>query len=1017
LLSNTVNYEDYYIMRVIVIAIEIVFCFVLFSNILYAKNIYELRKLTDEDWIGMSTEERLAALGISNSHARNQTFLGNFGRSYDLYPRWGYDYYEMEDRYENYAFRGFENYHIINDRRNRWYYNQFGDRLTKMRTDANIWSETYYDDGTSDAERPGDWINSLMFVDGVWVARESTDDWAVSIVGADALRVKLTPLTLSIPNLQGIKIDFQSANYEASLVNSIHSGRYSEFFYVGIGGEPMQTASLFLRGGQLRRKFGALTLGATYVNMYSVQSNRDRGSSLKGVVGDFCPTPLRYLIRIVDDSPQDGDGPIIHDVKLKVNGIYRPDIVPQIILDDIRRERITAVTSKAQMLYLELPSLTFGEPEEYEPLKVIERMPKFLDYLYMNDYVNGWNTTNLTKHFDIEKAKEYYKIIDPGGKQFQVNNNEYVVYLFDISSFAEVVKSVQAEVTVANDYRIQAATIFSPVTEGRQDKDGGAYNSYFNTTYWETKAQAEGNIKDGSNLHTVTVDFGYEVANIIYGFDAHFNYLGFKMDGEFVMNSHHYMFADGYAGTGLPRTPPTDITPREGKRYTQTDNAYYFIVQKDWQRFGFVGEYFKMGKFYRPHMNFFNHTTVAANISKTRNSTLRMTLIEDNDDDDQYPDCMAYHQAMGNYYITLRDPDGVFPGNDLDHDSIPDTDKNFNSIGDYNEPYLMLDVDPDEFVFGDDFNNNTVPDFREDDIKYDTPYDLDRRGHHIYLRYTPQRNIDIILGTLKQRGIGLDTRTDDDYLKLKVNYDVGSVGNIYAEYRYERIQDNIQDKYIVIPAKPKILSSTYGAVSRYHSELYYDEVEYRNSKVNKLFLESRIRAIPSVTLESHVKYERNYRIEGTMYDNVYQPEDIISTFAMSNKLVYTRQWGDFTVSPGIKFRLYKKDYRESLNPRIHYMIRIPLILLKYQVSSKTNVTLGFQGFEGFEFTYNDIIQSQNNYRQRNILLQIDNRTDYFGFDVWGGFGFMLEDFKFDEVYRSFENYKTSSFFVRMWLGF
>jgi len=1006
-------------MRAFLIIPGMVFCFLLFSNTLYPQNVYELRKLTDDDWIGMSTEERLTALGISNSHARNQTFLGDFGRSYDLYPQWGYDYYEMEDRYENYAFRGFENYHIINDRRNRWYYNQFGDRLTKMRRDANIWSETFYDDGTSEAERPGNWINSLQYVDGVWVARESTDDWAVSIVGADALRTKLTPLTLSIPNLQGIKIDFQSANYEASIVNSIHGGQYADVFYQGIGGAPKQTATLMLRGGQLRRKFGALTLGATYVNMYSVQSSRDGGSSMKGVVGDFCPTPLRYLLRVVDDSPQDGGGPIIHDVKLKVNGVYRPDIVPQIILDDLRRERISAVTSKAQKFYLELPALTCGESEEYEPLNVIERIPKFLDYLYMNDYVNGWNTDDVSKHFDVDKAKEYYKVIDPGSKPYQVNNNEYAVYIFDISSFTDIVKSVQAEVTVENDYRIQAAKLFSPYPEGRQDRAGGSYNSSFNSTYWETMAQADGNIKDGSNLRTVTIDFGYEVANLIYGFDAHFNYLGFKIDGEFVMNSHHYMFADGYAGTGLPEFTASDITPREGKRYTRTDNAYYVVVQKDWERFGFVGEYFKMGKFYRPYMDFFNQADVAASMSKTRNNTLRMTTIEDNDDDDQYPDGMAYHQGMGNYYLSLRDPDGVFPGNDLDRDSIPDSDKNYNSIGDYNEPFLMLDVDPDEYVFGDDFNNNTVPDFREDDIKYDTPYDLDRRGHHLYLRYTPQRNIDIILGTLQQRGVALDTRTDDDYLKLKLNYDVGSVGNIYAEYRYERIQDNIQDSYIVVPPRPKTMigEGSWGSVSRYFSDLYFDEIEYRNSKVNKLFLESRIRAIPSVILESHIRYERNYRIEGTMYDNVYQPEDIINTFAMSNKLVYTRQWGNFSFSPGIKFRLYKKGYRESLNPRIHYMMRIPLLFLKYRISSKTNVTLGFQGFEGFEFTYRDIIQSQNDFRQKNILLQFDNRTSYFGFDIWGGFGFMVEDFKFDEDYRGFENYKTSSFFVKISLGF
>jgi len=992
----------------------------LFASTLYAQNIYELRNLTDEDWIGMTTEERLSALGTSNSHARNQTYLGNFGRSYDLYPRWGYDYYEMEDRYENYAFRGFENYHIINDRRNRWYYNQFGDRLTKMRRDANFWSETFYDDGTSEVERTRNYINSYMQVDGVWVARESTDDWAVSFVGADALRAKLTPLTLSIPNITGTKLDFQSTNYSASIINSVMAGHQdvAHIYFIGDrGGPPNQSATLLLRAGQLRRKFGALTLGATYANMYVVQGSRDKGSSLEGHVSDFTPTPMRYVIRIVDDSPQDAGGPIIHDVKLKVNGVYRPDIIPQVILDNLTQERMTGVYSKAQMMYLEPPQLTNGEAEPNEITNIYYRMPKYLDYLYMIDYVNGWNTANVTKNFDVDKAKQYFKMIDPVGKPYQVNGNEYAVYLFDISSVTEVVKSVQAEVTVANDYRIQASKIFSKKPVGRQEATGAQPIDYYDADYWRTMAQAEDNIKDGSNLRTVTIDFGYEVANIIYGFDAHFNYLGFKIDGEFVVNTHNFMFADGYAGNGIPIIGSSDITPREGKRYTQTDNAYYIVVQKEWQRFGFVGEYFKMGKFYTPEFRFFNHREVGGYVGRARNSNLRMTLVEDNDDDDQYPDCMPFNMGMGSSLWTLLDPDGVFPGNDLDHDSIPDTDKNYNGSPDYNEPFLMLDVDPDEYVFGDDFNNNTIPDFREDDIKYDLPYELDRRGHHINMRFTPQRNFNIILGSLRQRGIGLDTRTDDDYLKVKLNYDVGSVGNIYAEYRYERIQDNIQDLYLMVKPKVGAYWVASGQYARYQNDLYYDEVEYRNSKVNKFFLESRVRAIPSVTLESHVKYERNYRIEGTMYDNVYQPEDIINTFAMSNKLVYTKQWGNFTVSPGIKFRLYKKGYRESLNPRIHYMMHIPLLFLKYQVSSRTNVTLGFQGFEGFEFTYKDIVQSQNDYKQRNILLQIDNRTTYFGFDVWGGFGFMLEDFKFDEVYRSFENYKTSSFFVRMWLGY
>ena len=183
--------------------IVLIFTVLLFlSYNVFAQNIYELRKLTDEDWVKMTTEERLKALNVSNNHPGNQTYMGDFGRYTDLYPQWGYDYYEMEDRYENYAFRGFENYNIINDRRNKWYYNQFGDRLTKMTTNARIWTETYNDDGTFEPLGPYPYINSqfstggkIKNIDGIWVARESTDDWAVSIVGAGAIRTKFTPLT------------------------------------------------------------------------------------------------------------------------------------------------------------------------------------------------------------------------------------------------------------------------------------------------------------------------------------------------------------------------------------------------------------------------------------------------------------------------------------------------------------------------------------------------------------------------------------------------------------------------------------------------------------------------------------------------------------------------------------------------------------------------------------------------------------------------------------------------------
>ena len=165
------------------------------SGTVHAQNIYELRKYSEDDWLSMTTDERMNALSAGIKHAPNQTFMGDFGRYYDLYQKWGYDYYEMEDRYENYSFRGFDNYNLINERRRRWSYNEFGDRITKMTSSGDMFHETHYGDGTFHASYAKYFFNAGTGTDGVLMARESTNDWAVSVVSAGSLRKQFTPLT------------------------------------------------------------------------------------------------------------------------------------------------------------------------------------------------------------------------------------------------------------------------------------------------------------------------------------------------------------------------------------------------------------------------------------------------------------------------------------------------------------------------------------------------------------------------------------------------------------------------------------------------------------------------------------------------------------------------------------------------------------------------------------------------------------------------------------------------------
>ena len=157
------------------------------------------------------------------------------------------------------------------------------------------------------------------------------------------------------------------------------------------------------------------------------------------------------------------------------------------------------------------------------------------------------------------------------------------------------------------------------------------------------------------------------------------------------------------------------------------------------------------------------------------------------------------------------------------------------------------------------------------------------------------------------------------------------MGNVYAEYRHERIQDDIQDSYVVPSTIYVFKRGPWGLYSRYNSSFRYDEVEYKNSSVDKLFRETKIRALPSLVVENHVRDESNQQLQGTMYNGTFQPKDDISTLAMVNKLTYIKEFGNWTFSPGLKYRFYKKGRSQSMNPLDHYSLRMPMIYVKYNM--------------------------------------------------------------------------------------
>ncbi|MHB9029987.1 MAG: hypothetical protein ACYC9O_14570, partial [Candidatus Latescibacterota bacterium] len=141
------------------------------------------------------------------------------------------------------------------------------------------------------------------------------------------------------------------------------------------------------------------------------------------------------------------------------------------------------------------------------------------------------------------------------------------------------------------------------------------------------------------------------------------------------------------------------------------------------------------------------------------------------------------------------------------------------------------------------------------------------------------------------------------------------------------------------------------------------------------------------------------------------------TMAMVNKIVYTKSWGNWQFSPGVKFRFYKKDRVEAVRANEFYMYRIPLVMFKYIISPRTDIMFGMQGIPGIEFRYKDYILSMNDYNQKTYTLQLQNRTTYFGYQIWAATGIRYDEKKFDQDLRSFEDYKSSTTFVKVFLGY
>lgn len=882
----------------------------------------------------------------------------------------------------------------------RTFYGPLGDRLLSG-YDVASWRESHSPEGLESELFKSQNRFERVF-NNVMIAGDAYDGWSARAMFGSEIRTMFTPLTLYWAGLNGFRGDWMTDQTRISIVAS----RLTTPLY------PRDHAAAFVLNGLLRdqnpvqlfgahaeRSIGILDLGASYVNVHS-EHNADGERTMKGSFPATRGTPLWLAVQIADDSPEDGTGgPQVFDIAVWVNGERRDDIRPDVVLHHTRNTavgRTNNLTGRFTRNGYAIPisRSVQGQADIFKLLDQPQQLPLFADYLYLKDHNNG---TDVSRQTDVVQLTTNVELLP--GKGHRADGEDFLIYYFDLQGLEEKVDEVELGFLVGNDYVIS-------ISEVQEKGRSSNYENRYRAELLRTIERAPGNVQNFSNVQWVRFDYGWPTGLSVYSIDMHAEFGGFQIAGEYALSRE------------FNRYPNEE---RDGRRHERHGRAWYLVATQDSERWGLGGELFSM----QPDFTTYLMTSLPHNENHqyTRrgfiNNTGLWPLVQDNDDHDRFPD--IWTGQITDDAVVTEDTDGVFPGKDEDRDGIPDTNRNFNNLPDYVEPFLMFDVESDEYVYGVDLDNNDVPDEREDDIDPEYPYDLDLEGFHLGTWVEPLPGLRLAPGLLRTQQIAGGRESRVDYLRLNYALREPGLGEIRFEHEIKRVHDDIPNETVSVSEVPSGAYNFNGVryESQFSTERIADELNYRNSLVNRSYVASRVTAFRHLQLVNQVKVEINDQRETLFDDGVFQPGDRLGLLAGVHKTSYSWRHGRWTLTPQFKL-LYLRQERRSLGiPLIHEREIMPIFKAVYRMTSRTALKAGMQGLPlpGLAYQFKDLTDDSSSFESRDWALFVTNLSEYFGYDMTVNTGLAYRKIEFLDARQQQRNSRTTSMFMSLILGF
>ena len=559
---------------------------------------------------------------------------------------------------------------------------------------------------------------------------------------------------------------------------------------------------------------------------------------------------------------------------------------------------------------------------------------------------------DVTFESEVVRASETGLIPAPqGGFQrlgfWEASGSEQIeiVYDFSVGSYTgpdpSEIRKVTFELVVANDYRIE-------VTSDRQF-DRQRANVFL------LAARAEENVKDGSNLTLLRIPYGLPTATEIFGFTLEGEQLfGFDFYGEFDRSVSYRKYPNRQHVKHLGASDEGD--------------GWMLNLSKIAHPWFFFGEAYSMDHNYNTSAIMARGET---NIDYSDKSRFFYELVDDNDDQDRFPDWQRIFEN-----IDLE----VFPGYDENLDFISDFNQNDsedlpNLVPDYDEPFLRYGTDRPEFLFGIDMNNNVWVDRFENDDEPDFPYPRDHRGYNIYGGAELLPGINLTVGRTDENLIAGDGANTTNYVLFALERDYPGLGKLKIYENFKIAKDNIENDL-----------RQWDEFERRNVPTI-DPVAARDTWINSSFASFEYSQIEDLNFVTKFKYDR-------WHQNDRQPDlrEDFTFFGLINKVDHTRKIAYVDVVPRIKNELRLESPALRSDPKRREDTLLLSLLARWPLFTSSSMQAGV------EYTIFSQLRDSDTAIREGLLddftevvgaLQFSNLKNYLGYRLTTKMGMRL----------------------------